>query len=165
MAKKKRVKSVYLPHELIMEILLRLPVKTLLCCRFVCKSWFSLISDNNFATSHCEHAATHRLVLINGFDLKSALSIDVDASLHDSSAHASLTLDFLSLHFPYEYSLEIKGSCRGFLFMLFNGKYLYLWNPSTGVNKQIPDSFINTFTIMVSNFSLALHMTTPPMIT
>ncbi|XP_058742012.1 F-box/kelch-repeat protein At3g06240-like [Vicia villosa] len=126
---KKRVNSV------IMEILLRLPVKALSRFRCVCKSWLSLISNNNFATIHFEHAATHRRLFIKPYALQ-PLSIDVDSWLHDaSSAYASLTLDFFRPKRP----LEIRGSCRGFLF-LHDGTYIYLLNPSTGLIKQIPDS-------------------------
>ncbi|XP_058742016.1 F-box/kelch-repeat protein At3g06240-like [Vicia villosa] len=67
------------------------------------------------------------------------LSIDVDSSLHDASAYASLTLDFFRPKRP----LEIRGSCRGFLF-LYEDTYIYLLNPSTGLIKQIPDSPIIT---------------------
>ena len=42
---------VYLPEELIIEILLRLPVKSLLRFKRVCNSWLSLISDANWVMS------------------------------------------------------------------------------------------------------------------
>ncbi|XP_058742020.1 F-box/kelch-repeat protein At3g06240-like [Vicia villosa] len=125
--------SVYLPPELIMQILLRLPVKALLRFRCVCKSWLSLISNNNFATSHFEHAATHRRLFIKPYALQ-PLSIDFDSWLHDASAYASLRLDF----FRPKRHLEIRGSCRGFL-LLHDGTYIYILNPSTGLIKQIPD--------------------------
>jgi F-box interacting protein len=52
--------QLYLPHELIIQILLRLPVKSLLRFKCVCKLWFSLISDTHFANSHFQiTAATH----------------------------------------------------------------------------------------------------------
>ncbi|XP_058741984.1 F-box/kelch-repeat protein At3g06240-like [Vicia villosa] len=76
--------SVFLPFELIIEILLRLPVKPLLRFRCVCKSWLSLISSNTFATSHFEHAATHRRFFITRSALQ-PLSIDLDSSFHDAS--------------------------------------------------------------------------------
>ncbi|XP_058742004.1 F-box protein At5g49610-like [Vicia villosa] len=126
--------SVYLLLELIIEILLRLPGKALLRFRSVCKSWFSLISNNNFATSHFEHAATHRRLFIKPFALQ-PLSIDFDSWFHDASAYASLTLDFFRPKRP----LEIRGCCRGFLFLL-DDKHIYLLNPSTGLIKQIPNS-------------------------
>jgi hypothetical protein len=50
----------YLPSELIVEILLRLPVKSLIRFKSICKPWFSLISQHNFANSHFQiTAATH----------------------------------------------------------------------------------------------------------
>ncbi|XP_058742023.1 F-box/kelch-repeat protein At3g06240-like [Vicia villosa] len=140
MAKKKksvkRVKrvNVNLPQELVEDILLRLPVKTLLCCRCVCKSWLSLIFDNNFATSHFQLASTHRRVFINRSARKS-LPVDGDAWLQDDSAYASSNLDFIS----YQSYVGIMGSCRGFLF-LHGDIDFYLWNPSTGAHKQIPAS-------------------------
>ncbi|XP_058739953.1 F-box/kelch-repeat protein At3g06240-like [Vicia villosa] len=133
-------KSVHLPLELITEILLRLPVKTVLCCKCVCKSWLSLISDPDFGTSHFQLAAsqpTHRLVSLKNycFPLKT-LSIDFDASLNDDSSYSSL----LSLRFLHLRSFcEIVGSCRGFL-LLTCDKDFYIWNPSTGVIKHIPVS-------------------------
>ncbi|KAK2368817.1 hypothetical protein QL285_081984 [Trifolium repens] len=34
--------------------------------------------------------------------------------------------------------MEIKGSCRGFILFLYIDLSFYLWNPSTGVHKNIP---------------------------
>ncbi|XP_058741991.1 F-box/kelch-repeat protein At3g06240-like [Vicia villosa] len=125
--------SVFLPFELIIEILLRLPVKPLLRFRCVCKSWLSLISSNTFATSHFEHAATHRRFFLKRSALQ-PLSIDVDSSLHDASASATLSLDFIRS----QRCIEIRGCFRGFLYFN-NDTHIYLLNPSTGVFKQIPD--------------------------
>ncbi|XP_050891593.1 F-box/kelch-repeat protein At3g23880-like [Lathyrus oleraceus] len=41
-----------LPEELVSDILLRLPVKSLLQFKCVCKSWKTLISDSQFAKNH-----------------------------------------------------------------------------------------------------------------
>jgi len=125
----------YLPHELIIQILLRLPVKSLICFKCVSKSWFSLISDPLFAKTHFELTAAHtcRIVFITStLDVR---SIDLEASLNDDSASTSPNLNFL---LPQsEYNLEIKGSCRGFI-LLSCSSNIYIWNPSTGVHKQIP---------------------------
>ncbi|XP_058754989.1 F-box/kelch-repeat protein At3g06240-like [Vicia villosa] len=155
MAKKKRVKRVKrvnanLPQELVEDILLRLPVKTLLCCRCVCKSWLSLISDNNFATSHFQLASTHRRVFISRYALKS-LPLDGDALLHDESAYASSSLDFVS---SPRCSVGIMGLCRGFLFL--HGIDFYLWNPSTGAHKHIlasPIANVNDSYELLSGFA------------
>ncbi|KAL1816572.1 F-box/kelch-repeat protein At3g23880-like [Daucus carota subsp. sativus] len=48
----------YLPEGLISEILLRLPVKSLLQCKSVCKPWLSLISTPHFVKSQLHRAIT-----------------------------------------------------------------------------------------------------------
>lgn len=44
--------SDYFPEEFIHEILLRLPVKSLIKCSTVCKSWSSLIKSSAFVDTH-----------------------------------------------------------------------------------------------------------------
>ncbi|KAK7292357.1 hypothetical protein RIF29_08135 [Crotalaria pallida] len=137
----------YLPHELIIPILLRLPVKSLLRFKSVSKSWFSLISDPHFAISHFDLAAaassTHhhhnRLVYFPLSTYASQTrSIDFDSSsLYNDAATASPDVSFLP---PLSYP-EIKGSCRGFLLLCFSTN-LCLWNPSTGAIKLLSLSSI-----------------------
>ncbi|RHN66454.1 putative F-box domain-containing protein [Medicago truncatula] len=50
-----------LPFDLVPEILCRLPVKSLLQFRCVCKSWKSLISDPKFAKKHLHMFTCQRL--------------------------------------------------------------------------------------------------------
>jgi F-box interacting protein len=125
--------QLYLPHELIIQILLRLPVKSLISFKCVCKSWFSLISDPHFANSHFQITAatpTRRIL----FTFTETRSVDSEASF-DFDDSAPLNLDFLC---PLFYSkLKIKGSCRGFILFHYYSN-IYLWNPSTGVHKNIP---------------------------
>ncbi|CAI8610239.1 unnamed protein product [Vicia faba] len=122
-----------LPHELVIQILLRLPVKSLIHFKCVCKLWLSLIShDSHFAKSHFQLTATEpncRILHISN----STQSIDVEASL-DSGISPNLDWifpEYFTVNFP------VKGSCRGFI--LFCGSLnIYVWNPSTGVHKRIP---------------------------
>ncbi|RHN64154.1 putative F-box domain, galactose oxidase/kelch, beta-propeller, F-box associated interaction [Medicago truncatula] len=120
----------FLPHELIILILLRLPVKSLIRFKCVCKSWFSLIShDPHFANSHFQlTAATHTHRIMFRTPISEIRSVDLEASLHDDYA--------FMLPEPYT-DLNIKASSRGFI--VFNcASNIYLWNPSTGAQKQIP---------------------------
>ncbi|XP_061344246.1 F-box protein CPR1-like [Gastrolobium bilobum] len=127
-----------LPEELIAEILLRLPVKSLVRFKCVCKSWFSLISDPQFAKSHFDLAAapTHRLLVDKSF----RASIDIEAFFDDDSALVHLATP---IPFYRNSSLRMLGSCRGFILLKFgrNSNFdLILWNPSTGSHKTIPFS-------------------------
>ncbi|KAK2368818.1 F-box/kelch-repeat protein [Trifolium repens] len=75
----------HLPYELIIEILLRLPVKSLISFKCVCKSWFSIISDSYFANLHFElTSATHtqRVLFISSTSPHQFRSIDLELS-HD----------------------------------------------------------------------------------
>ncbi|RHN40014.1 putative F-box domain-containing protein [Medicago truncatula] len=138
----KMKETLYIPYELIIQILLRLPVKSLLCFKCVCKSWFSLISDPHFANSHVD-VSSARIVLISRTPPTVGIrSIDFETSInHDSF---SLDHNFL-LHRGY-YFHEIKGSCRGFIF-LHCWTNIYVWNPSSRFHKKIP----------LSPFDLKLH--------
>ncbi|CAJ2654071.1 F-box/kelch-repeat protein At3g23880-like isoform X1 [Trifolium pratense] len=129
----------YLPSELITEILLRLPVKYLIRFKTVCKSWFTLISNPNFANSNFQLAATQtRRVLSISAIPRQIRSIDFQALLNNHSASPNPNL---SIPIPHFY-LQIRGSCRGFIF-LNCAIYNLIWNPSTGFCKKLPLSDVN----------------------
>ncbi|GAU41605.1 hypothetical protein TSUD_196750 [Trifolium subterraneum] len=135
----------YLPHELIIQILLRLPVKYLIRFKCVCKLWFSLISDSHFANSHFQITAikhTPKIMFISNSAPHETLSIDFESSpLHYDSSSVSLNPNCMPPFQSYPH-IEIKGSCRGFLLLHCYDQHwiydIYLWNPSTGFHKKIP---------------------------
>src|ERR1044072_4289426 len=114
-----------LPHDLIVDILVRLPVKSLLRFKSVCKPWLSLISHPQFAKSHFDLALsppTHRLLLkrINHDTEIQSLDLDLQQELPSSSDVV------VNLKTPAPYFLTLAppnvhtfGSCRG-LFLLSN---------------------------------------------
>ncbi|KAK7243581.1 hypothetical protein RIF29_38386 [Crotalaria pallida] len=132
MEKKIRVEIGNIPEELIIQILMRLPVKSLFRFKCVSKLYLSLITDPNFALSHLKLSPARLLYLPRNAYASQTLSIDLeeDASL----PHAPLNPSFLT---PNSFC-DIKGSCRGFLLLRHSIKHLYLWNPSTNVHKPIP---------------------------
>ena len=78
--------SEFLPHDLLIQVPLRLPAKSLLRFRCVSKSWFSLISDPQFAKSHFELTAKHiqkLMIIVSDSCQVLTPSIDINApSLH-----------------------------------------------------------------------------------
>ncbi|MED6212572.1 hypothetical protein PIB30_084716, partial [Stylosanthes scabra] len=136
-----------LPTELIMEILLRLPVKSLMRFKCVSKSWFAMISDENFAKSHFKFSAeskNHRILCYGDDGL---MSIHPDLLFHHDPDSPKL-----SLPHSLPVNVSIQGSCRGFI-MLQEFPYLIIWNPSTGESRRIPYDHLSA-----SNIELRILM-------
>ena len=144
----------HLPHDVVLNILARLPVKSLLRFRCVCKLWDSSITSPNFISTH--------------------LSI-VNNSNDDDHAYLIQTcIKYFSCKIPrickvlccdrtfdslFEYSVpsvfdlylsEMVGSCNGLVCLAQRGKHstasdaIYLWNPSIRKFKRLPDSCSNS---------------------
>ncbi|XP_057427586.1 F-box/kelch-repeat protein At3g23880-like [Lotus japonicus] len=145
--------------DLITEILLRLPVKSLVRFKAVCKFWRSLISDPQFATSHFERAAlAPRLVFITPHGIR---TVELEESLHPDHISEPIDYDFSSPHDDYNFKNpcpSILGSCRGFLLMRCDrGTSLYLWNPSTHVHKPIPLSLVDDTNVINHAYGFGYH--------
>ncbi|XP_054785898.1 F-box/kelch-repeat protein At3g23880-like [Prosopis cineraria] len=124
-----------LPRDLKLEILLYLPIKSLLRLKCTSKSWLSLISDPYFTKLHFKRSSQcpGRIFYPVGSEI---LSIDFNTSLHEDSAIVKLDLPLLKLHVDVNF---ILCSCRGFIFLKpRNEPTIFLWNPTTRVYKQVP---------------------------
>ncbi|WVY98935.1 hypothetical protein V8G54_031086 [Vigna mungo] len=85
-----------LQWELVIEILLMLPVKSLVHFKCVYKSWLCLLSDPHFGISHFQRlSASFTRLLFIAPPSPEIRSIDFNASLHDDYASATLNLNFL----------------------------------------------------------------------
>ncbi|KAI3697293.1 hypothetical protein L6452_30204 [Arctium lappa] len=140
----------HLPTELIVEILSRLPSKSLLRCRSVCKSWLSMISSAEF-----------KLVHLNNFNQQNPRNLVRHFKWRENkevySVHfddEALTADCDTLvEFPFHrdrqiiFYFRIIGCCNGVV-CLSDDKCesredkIILWNPSIRRNVTlIPPTF------------------------
>lgn len=133
------VDSRTLPHDLIVQILTWLPVKSLIKFRCVSKSWFALISTPYFAKSHLRNSK-HRPSLSTR-----RVMLNCRGSLYHCSA-LSVLRDPVIPTFDTEYSIRVAknfvwvvGSCDGLICLAVNKQDLILWNPSTRICKKLPD--------------------------
>ncbi|XP_074375291.1 putative F-box protein At3g16210 [Apium graveolens] len=144
----------YIPEHLLTEILIRLPVKSLLLCKSVSKPWLSLISNPNFIKSHIKHTTTKpgadQTLIVKGEDDYS-LSL---LNLNSPHIRAPLDLPFSRGYYSYGPLLKLVGSCNGiicvsvYIFPIDSFRYefnyylknpmTYLWNPATKQSKLIP---------------------------
>uniref|UniRef100_A0A5B7AAN1 F-box domain-containing protein n=1 Tax=Davidia involucrata TaxID=16924 RepID=A0A5B7AAN1_DAVIN len=106
----------HIPAEIVNNILSRLPVKSILRFKSVCKPWLSLLSDPKF----CFSIERHRVVVSATSRSKRSFSFH---SIDDASVK--------ELPNPWKgRSFLIFGSCNGLL-LINIGADLFLWNPST----------------------------------
>ncbi|KNA05716.1 hypothetical protein SOVF_187030 isoform A [Spinacia oleracea] len=133
-------------HILIEEILARLPVKSLIRFKSVCKYWLSIISSRKFAKSHLKFSVLRLQFLFLPY-------------CHDYCGKGNGG-NFLSL--PYKESCSVKdlvrlgcgyiedfpvlvGSCHGLICVCDKEEYagkFGLWNPATEEHREItnPDN-------------------------
>ncbi|XP_059309917.1 F-box/kelch-repeat protein At3g23880-like [Lycium ferocissimum] len=136
-----------LPSEFITEILLKLPMKSLVRFRCISQSWLALISSPEFVKTLLSIFANnkeythHKLILssfrrgnINDCSLKDC---SLSSLLYDSIAH-SFDLDYPMKHLRQ--SIKVVGSVNGLICLAIEDEDFILWNPSIRKFKKLPDS-------------------------
>ncbi|KAF5746720.1 F-box protein CPR30-like [Tripterygium wilfordii] len=115
--------SDYLPHEIVADILLRLPIRTIGVCSCVCKLWRSIITSKAFITNHLaktrEKGGSRALLRRSGCaDMEGRFSLHFDTGSFDK---------FLDLDFPHENFLgefHVVGYCNGLLCLADYDRFL-----------------------------------------
>nr|XP_004288242.2 PREDICTED: F-box protein CPR30-like isoform X1 [Fragaria vesca subsp. vesca] len=133
-----------LPEEIILNIFSRLPVKSLIRFTSVSKRLhFIILSDPKFAQSQLKAAPrlSRRLLVSTDAPQLESLPLDADTpSFGDPYSVRKLTLPFL--HQPGGY-VQLLGSCNGLVFLSVDKKFYYVWNPSLGFVKKLPESYVS----------------------
>ncbi|PWA89520.1 F-box associated interaction domain-containing protein [Artemisia annua] len=127
----------WVPTEIIVEILLKLPVKSLLRFKCVRKQWYSLISNQRFIKSHLTLAPCNTHYRIVSFDNHSKSFRLYDHVMLGKSAYNVIELDN-----PFEITRDdyasICGSCNGLLCIILSVYFIFIWNPSTRELNKLP---------------------------
>ncbi|OIT26209.1 f-box protein [Nicotiana attenuata] len=130
-------------REIIINILSRLPVKTLIQFRCVCKPWRKLISKPKFIATHFRHSSSLQPstgsspVLLHTRHLK---SYDHLLSLINLSSESSSVVE-LDNPFPFFLqSMVVVGSCNGIVCLCQPpwGDVITLWNPAMRQSRTVP---------------------------
>ncbi|XP_062199746.1 putative F-box protein At3g17500 [Phragmites australis] len=118
-----------IPPDFIEEILLRLPISSLLKLRRVCKQWRNMISDPHFIMEHAYRAPKHLLLYLPKVDLPASLcskTLKCRATIIDEKwspwTWAALHMD------PDDH---LFASCNGLL-CFYKTYTLKIANPATG---------------------------------
>ncbi|XP_050233579.1 F-box/kelch-repeat protein At3g23880-like [Mercurialis annua] len=129
---KEKIKALHIPPDILFDIFLRLPPKSLIRFKSVHSSWLSLISSPNFRLKHLHHArasSSYRHGILK--------SEDTYLSLHGlRQLQATGNLELPPIPEP-ENTVDMKASvvssCNGLLLLCIsykNRRDFILWNPS-----------------------------------
>ncbi|KAJ8755390.1 hypothetical protein K2173_019188 [Erythroxylum novogranatense] len=120
-----------LPPEIIAEILSRLPVKSIMRCKCVCKPWRSFLSDHDFAKMHLEKARQSRRFFLFTEPFQ---SFDLEAQSYEDIRTTELNIP-MSIN---SVDVETVGSCDGLICAAVEDeRYFLVWNPTTRVVREI----------------------------
>lgn len=128
--------SDYIPNEILIEILAKLPVVSLLRFTSVCKSWYSLITSPSFVAKHLNHSKTNSDKLLIGL----FCVIEKRAQYLLCRDDGNFGDEYSELDFPRGY--WVVGSCNGLLCLCDNddndGTNIVVWNPSIRKSVALP---------------------------
>ncbi|WCJ28880.1 F-box family protein [Euphorbia peplus] len=125
------------PMEIVIEILLRLPVKSLLRFKTACKSWYSIISSTDFIKKHLHlaHAARYNqhktFVCLRVPYVESATYPCVLYSEDSDGVVCAREFVFPDKRFVvHDDDIRLCNSCNGLICYVITWDSLLIWNPS-----------------------------------
>uniref|UniRef100_A0A2N9ICZ0 F-box domain-containing protein n=1 Tax=Fagus sylvatica TaxID=28930 RepID=A0A2N9ICZ0_FAGSY len=152
-----------LPADIVTQILIRLPIKSIIISTSVCKTWKSIIQNPTFISTHLHHSTTtnnHNLLLFrlctrnrkaHIFDIEDPFAPYSDGevkelySLHNDDDDFAEHARFDYFHFQadnYNGASRVVGTCNGLVCLSDNlNTYidkLFLWNPCVRKFVKIP---------------------------
>ncbi|XP_050243943.1 F-box protein CPR1-like [Quercus robur] len=132
----------YLPDEIVTDIFLRLPIKSIIICTSVSKTWKSLIQNPTFISNHLHHSYTtttnnHNLLLISSHNK------ELYCALHNEDD------PYFSKHTRFDCHpalgssnglLYLVGTCNGLLCLsnTYDINRFFLLNPSGRKFVELP---------------------------
>ena len=137
-----------LPDEIVLDIFARLPVKSLLRFRCVCKPWYSSIANPNFITTHLlNHNHHHGYVIHIRWNIPKPSSGSSPSSGQVCTLTCDRTYETISeFRVPFTFQSGFShfvGSCNGMLCFTSSRSWsnvVYLWNPSIRKFKRLPNN-------------------------
>ncbi|XP_059436789.1 F-box/kelch-repeat protein At3g23880-like [Corylus avellana] len=136
-----------LPEDLVTLILIWLPVVSLLRFKCVCKSWYALITHQNFVRKHLLHnnnSNTH--LLLKTFN--KTMEDYVVSMISYEELQISLTQPLPPPFFgnSHKFRISVVGSCNGLVCLhAYNTLNVVIWNPTTKETKVVPKSNLPRF--------------------
>ncbi|XP_059670642.1 putative F-box protein At1g32420 [Cornus florida] len=121
-------------EDLTIEILLRLPVKSLTRFKSVCKYWYTLIRSSTFVNKHINHHSNKARLLIQHYNYSTETHV---FALFPDEMLASFPPVYYDIQKPCQ-SRDIIGHCDGILGLWDWDDSIILWNPATREFRHLP---------------------------
>ncbi|GAB4859363.1 hypothetical protein Ancab_010827 [Ancistrocladus abbreviatus] len=132
-----------LPCTIVIDILGRLPMKTLLECRYVCRAWRAMVSENYFYKLYVTHTPTSLILQIKGHNVNSLRDIYVIEATNDCSI-TSFNLSIIggSRDDVPNFRYQLGNSCNGLICLreLKSREPIVIWNPIMRQYAALPGS-------------------------
>lgn len=124
-----------LPDAILIDVLSRLPIKTILYCMCVCKEWLGLVQRSDFTKSHLPRSPKSLLL----HSLENIFLVNLDST--DISCQTSRIKLCFNINFPRFGDYYIADSCNGLLCICHKFIiHVYILNPVTGDYIILPGS-------------------------
>ncbi|KAJ8526214.1 hypothetical protein K7X08_028691 [Anisodus acutangulus] len=149
--------EIHFQEEILMDILNRLPVRSLLRFKCVSKFWATLISEPYFKKKHLNHAKNDQnfqklLIIQTGFDNEDAFNFYCSSLSSVQAFEDEQKLDWPST--CKLVSCKVLCGCDGLVLLLVTDRrdiLFLLWNPSTRESIELPRSRISIGGICIWN--------------
>ncbi|KAL2324768.1 hypothetical protein Fmac_023826 [Flemingia macrophylla] len=125
-----------LPHDVVMNILARLPVKSLLRFKCVSKEWLNLIKSPFFTQQHLLYSSRNPFLLLQRYHCQ-VLPVPFTCYLVGPHNNNPQITDFPMPFQPPTARIRIVASCNGLLCLREKTKFS-LFNPATNRIKNLP---------------------------
>ncbi|XP_028116733.1 F-box/kelch-repeat protein At3g23880-like [Camellia sinensis] len=130
--------SHYIHEDVMIEILVKLPVKSLLRFKCASKSWSSLITNPSFIAKHLTNKKENGCLFIHSIEPKDTNNFPrkyTFAVCHDKSLTVPV-FEYLGLKLNAK--VHVMGPCNGIFCLLTNWDSVALWNPANRESRTLP---------------------------
>ncbi|XP_023926032.1 F-box/kelch-repeat protein At3g06240-like [Quercus suber] len=153
-----------LPDDIVLNILTRLPAKSVIRFRCVCKPWNSSITTSYFISTHLNnfaHAHDTDTDTDNGDGYIIHMPSHTRAMNSSNRPVCTVALDrtfdrIFEIEIPFDFTSgfsQIVGSCNGLLCLVTSTNVIYLWNPSVRKFKRLPDTWLGNLGFVKLGFA------------
>ncbi|KAL3642448.1 hypothetical protein CASFOL_013263 [Castilleja foliolosa] len=125
-----------LPEELMLCILSRLPVKTIIRFKSVCKSWYHLFSTPEFKKLHLNEPKKQFFIVHRHSKHRSEPKNQFSIFNIESGKKSPTILEYPFAHAQNIYSYTL--GCYNGLVCICRGQEIVLWNPALKLSKTVP---------------------------